>query len=137
MGRNLLSRTSRPSQNSAWKTHAAPPGLLGISGVGSGRRHLHEADASYAGARLAIQMFCCSVRKQVAAMIAALDGVDMLVFTDGMGENDGEMRGAICGGLSWIGVSLDEERSRSASNSLVALLGARAPLAGRPADSSP
>jgi acetate kinase len=40
-------------------------------------------------------MFCYSVRKQVAAMIAALDGVDLIVFTGGIGENDGEARAAI------------------------------------------
>ena len=57
-------------------------GLLGISGVGSDmRRMLHEAASANADARLAIQMFCYSVRKQVAAMVAALDGVDLIVFT--------------------------------------------------------
>src|SRR6202035_4027389 len=56
-------------------------GLLGISGVGSDMRRLREAASSNADARLAIQMFCYSVRKQVAAMIAALDGVDLVVFT--------------------------------------------------------
>jgi acetate kinase len=49
-------------------------GLLGISGVGSDMRRLHEAASSNADAQLAIQMFCYSVRKQVAAMIAVLDG---------------------------------------------------------------
>ncbi|MGA8555518.1 MAG: acetate/propionate family kinase, partial [Candidatus Acidiferrales bacterium] len=77
-------------------------GLLGISGVGSDMRRLHEAASSNADARLAIQMFCYSVRKQVAAMIAALGGVDLLVFTGGIGENDVETRAAICGGLSWL-----------------------------------
>jgi acetate kinase len=91
-------------------------GLMGISGVGSDMRRLREAASSNVDARLAIQMFCYSVRKQVAAMIAALDGVDMVVFTGGIGENDGEARAAICGGLSWIGVSLDETRNRSANN---------------------
>ena len=91
-------------------------GLLGISGVGSDMRRLHEAASSNADARLAIQMFCYSVRKQVAAMIAALDGVDLIVFTGGIGENDGGARAAICGGLSWIGVRLDASRNRSANN---------------------
>ena len=91
-------------------------GLLGISGVGSDMRRLHEAASSNADARLAIQMFCYSVRKQVAAMIAALGGIDLLVFTGGIGENDVETRAAICGGLSWLGVSLDEARNRSANN---------------------
>jgi len=91
-------------------------GLLGISGVGSDMRRLHEAASSNARAHLAIQMFYYSVRKQVAAMIAALDGVDLVVFTGGIGENDGEARAAICSGLTWIGVSLDEARNRSATN---------------------
>ena len=91
-------------------------GLLGISGVDGDMRRLHQAAPSNADARLAIQMFCYSVRKQVAAMIAALDGVDLLVFTGGIGENDEEVRAAICRGLSWIGVSLDDGRRASANN---------------------
>ncbi len=91
-------------------------GLLGISGLGSDMRRLREAASSNVDARLAIQMFCYSVRKQVAAMIAALDGVDLIVFTGGIGENDGGARAAICGGLSWIGVRLDAGRNRSANN---------------------
>jgi acetate kinase len=91
-------------------------GLLGISGVGSDMRRLHEAAASNEDARLAVQMFCYSARKQVAAMIAALDGADLLVFTGGIGENDAEVRGAICAGLSWLGISLDPARNRSAEN---------------------
>ncbi|MGQ0445250.1 MAG: acetate/propionate family kinase [Beijerinckiaceae bacterium] len=91
-------------------------GLMGISGVGSDMRRLREAAPSNADARLAIQMFCYSVRKQVAAMIAALEGVDLIVFTGGIGQNDGEARAAICGGLSWVGVKLDEVRNRSVNN---------------------
>ena len=91
-------------------------GLQGISGVGSDMRRLHEAASSNADARLAIQMFCYSVRKHVASMITALGGVDMLVFTGGIGENDAEVRVEICKGLSWIGISLDEARNQSANN---------------------
>jgi acetate kinase len=87
-------------------------GLLGISGVSSDMRQLHEAAPSNADVRLAIQMFCYSVRKQVAAMIAALGGIDLLVFTGGIGENDVDARAAICGGLSWLGVSLNPARNR-------------------------
>ena len=63
-------------------------GLIGISGIGSDMRQLHEAASSNADARLAVQMFCYSVRKQIAAMTAALGGVDQIVFTGGIGEND-------------------------------------------------
>jgi acetate kinase len=88
-------------------------GLFGVSGVGSDMRRLQEAASSNPDARLAIQMFCYSVRKQIAAMIAALGGLDLLVFTGGIGENDFEVRSAICGGLSWFGVSLDSARNRA------------------------
>jgi acetate kinase len=90
-------------------------GLLGISGIGSDMR---GAASSNADARLAIQMFCYSARKQVAAMISVLGGVDLLVFTGGIGENDVKTRAAICDGLSWLGVSLDEARNRSADSQI-------------------
>jgi len=41
------------------------------------------------------------VRKQIAAMIAVLEGIDLIVFTGGIGENDAEIRAAICAGLAW------------------------------------
>ena len=91
-------------------------GLLGISGLSGDMRRLHEAAAMNRDARLAIEMFCYSVRKQVAAMIAVLGGLDMLVFTGGIGENDAQVRIEICAGLAWIGVKLDEARNRAASN---------------------
>jgi acetate kinase len=82
-------------------------GLLGISGVDSDMRHLRHAAASNADARLAIDMFCISVRKQIAAMAAMLGGVERIVFTGGIGENDAQARDEICRGLSWIGIDLD------------------------------
>ena len=116
-------------------------GLLGISGVDGDMRRLHQEASSNADARLAIRMFCYSVRKQVAAMIASLEGADMVVFTGGIGENDWEARVEICDGLSWIGVSLDEARNRSADNpissAVFALFRARLRLAGRRTDRAP
>ena len=49
-------------------------------------------------------------------MIAVLDGLDLLVFTGGIGENDAEVRAAICRGLSWIGIRLDPLRNQAADN---------------------
>ena len=108
-------------------------GLLGISGISSDMRDLHEAVASSlnsselnaaelptskvklanADAHLAIQMFCYSLRKQIAAMIAVLGGIDMIVFTGGIGENADHVRAKICDGLAWIGISLDQLRNRA------------------------
>ena len=87
-------------------------GLLGISGVDSDMRRLRQAASSNADARLAIEMFCISVRKQVLAMAAALGGVDAIVFTGGIGENDALARAEICRGLSWMGVELDQAGAR-------------------------
>lgn len=75
-------------------------GLLGISGIAGDMRRLHEAASSNADARLAVAMFCYSVRKQVAAMIAALGGIDLLVFTGGVGQHDAEVRNEIRRGLA-------------------------------------
>ncbi len=82
-------------------------GLLGISGLSSDMRLLRSAAPVNADAALAIDMYCFSVAKQIAAMIAALNGVDTLVFTGGIGENDAFTREAICKPLQWIGVDLD------------------------------
>ncbi len=82
-------------------------GLLGISGVGSDMRDLRAAAGSIgdrrADAALAIEMFCRSVCKQIAAMAVSLGGIDSLVFTGGIGENDAQSRDAIARGLAWIG----------------------------------
>jgi acetate kinase len=80
-------------------------GLLGISGVSGDMRRLHDAVSSVPDAKLAIDMFCYSVRKQIAAMIAVLGGIDMLVFTGGIGENDSGVKAAICNGLAWTGIN--------------------------------
>jgi acetate kinase len=97
-------------------------GLTGISGIGSDMRGLHSAASSNPAARLAIDMFCYSVRKAIAAMIAALGGVDVVVFTGGIGENDGEVRTSICAGLSWAGVSSGEKQDLAVSRSSVKVL---------------
>ena len=101
-------------------------GLAAISGIGSDMRRLHEAASSNPDARLAIDMFCYSVRKQIAAMMAVLGGADLVVFTGGIGENDGEVRASICEGLSWAGVSLDNAADKSNPNPVSKVGGPRA-----------
>ena len=95
-------------------------GLLAISGLSSDMRELRRAAPNHAGARLAIEVFCYSVRKHIAAMIAALGGIDHLVFTGGIGEHDADSRAMICAGLVWCGVRLDLERNRAAHNPISA-----------------
>lgn len=91
-------------------------GLLGISGVSNDMRQLHGASAQSIDAQLAIEMYCYSCAKQIAAMMSVLDGVDAIVFTGGIGENDPIIRSRICAQLNWAGVQLDEPRNSAASS---------------------
>ncbi|WP_267397030.1 MULTISPECIES: acetate kinase [unclassified Sphingomonas] len=80
-------------------------GLLGISERSGDLRTLRELAPSSPHARLAVDIFCRSVAKQIAAMIASLGGIDMLVFSGGIGEHDVATRNAICADLAWAGVA--------------------------------
>ena len=91
-------------------------GLLGVSGVSADLRDLHKVARSDPDARLAIDMFCYRAAKQLAAMSAALGGVDTIIFTGGIGENDAEARALICGHLGVNGVRLDATRNRDATD---------------------
>ncbi len=77
-------------------------GLLGVSGTSSDVRELLDGRAKVE-ADLAMRMFCYQVRKTVAGMAAALEGLDLLVFTGGIGEHAAELRNEICAGLTWMG----------------------------------
>jgi acetate kinase len=91
-------------------------GLLGLSGLDSDMRRLHRAARTDERARLTIDMFCYSVSKCIAAMAVSLGGVDMLVFTGGIGENDAAIRSAIGHRLGFIGITLDQKRNQSSTN---------------------
>jgi acetate kinase len=83
-------------------------GLLGVSGESSEMRVLLEKRKTDPAATLAVQMFCYQVRKFVGAFAAALNGLDTLVFTGGIGEHAAEVRAEICSGLHYLGIGLDE-----------------------------
>ena len=78
-------------------------GLLGISGLSGDIQILHQHSDLNSDASLAIEMFCYSVQKQIAAMACALGGIDLLVFSGGIGEHDAIVRTRICNGLAWLG----------------------------------
>ncbi len=83
-------------------------GMLGISGVSSDFRDLEEAmNAGNERAKLALAMFAYQCRKVVGSYIAAMGGVDALVFTAGVGENDKGVRQAICSDLQFLGIDFD------------------------------
>ncbi len=87
-------------------------GVLGISGVSSDFRDLSDAaDSGNEKAKLALDMFAYSVKKLVGAYAAAMGGVDAVVFTGGIGENDGANRKAITEGLEFMGITVDDAKN--------------------------
>jgi len=85
-------------------------GVEGISGVSSDFRDLEEAaDNGNARAALAIDVFAYRVAKYVGAYTAAMNGVDNIVFTAGIGENAGLVRTKVCSYLGYLGITIDEE----------------------------
>ncbi len=88
-------------------------GLLGISGVSSDMREVGAAaDSGNDRAKLAIDMFVYRVKKYIGSYIAAMNGVDAIVFTGGIGENNQAVRESVCLGLSALGVDLDLEQNK-------------------------
>jgi acetate kinase len=81
-------------------------GLLGMSGVSSDMRDLLASDEP--AARLAVDVFVYRARRELGSLAAALGGLDAIVFTAGIGENQPEVRRRICADAAWLGVELDE-----------------------------
>ena len=83
-------------------------GVLGLSGVSSDFRDIEEAaEAGNDRAEVALDVFAYKVAKRIGAYAAAMNGVDAIVFTAGLGENSGATRRAICDYLGWMGVHID------------------------------
>ena len=89
-------------------------GVEGISGVGSDFRDLEEAaNNGDERAQLALDTFCYKVKKYIGAYAAALGGVDAIVFTAGVGENDRGVREKVLSGLEYLGVDVDFDFNNS------------------------
>lgn len=88
-------------------------GLLGVSGVSSDKRDVEKAAAEgNARARLASDMLNYQIKKYVGAYAAAMGGIDCLVFTGGIGENDGYVRSEVCRDMEFLGISIDAEKNK-------------------------
>lgn len=88
-------------------------GVLGISGVSSDFRDIEEAaKQGNKRAQLALDVFAHDVKKYIGSYAAILNGLDVLVFTAGLGENSIEMREKICQKLDFLGIKLDPEKNR-------------------------
>ena len=93
-------------------------GLKGLSGVSSDFRELaNAANQGEVRALLAIHIFCYRIRKYIGAYIAALGGLDVLVFTGGIGEGSEWVRSLACQGLSYMGIRVDDIQNRTTSPS--------------------
>ena len=87
-------------------------GLMGVSGVSSDARDIDNAvKEGNERADLARRMFIYRVKKYIGSYAAALNGVDVIVFTGGIGENDTFIRGEIAKGLSYLGATIDMEKN--------------------------
>ena len=88
-------------------------GLLGISGVSSDMRDVEKAAREgNSRAQLAIDMLTYQIKKVVGSYIAAMGGVDAIVFTGGIGEHDDIIRAKICHHMDWLGVRIDTDKNR-------------------------
>ncbi|MCP4747897.1 MAG: acetate/propionate family kinase [Desulfobacteraceae bacterium] len=85
-------------------------GMLGISGISNDMRVLMKSDDPRA--KEAVDIFVYRVKKELAGLVAALEGIDTLVFTAGIGENSPQIREQICQGLQWLGIRIDSEANR-------------------------
>ncbi|MFZ5671729.1 MAG: acetate/propionate family kinase [Pseudomonadota bacterium] len=84
-------------------------GLLGISGISNDMRVLRAKAAAEPDARRAIDMFVYRITREIGSLAAALGGLDGLVFTAGIGENDAATRAEVISRLSWLGFSIDAQ----------------------------
>lgn len=88
-------------------------GVLGLSGVSSDFRDLEAAEAAgNERAKIAQKVFNYRVLKYIGAYVAAMDGIDCICFTAGVGENNGVVRSQICSSLTYLGIQIDEEANK-------------------------
>lgn len=88
-------------------------GVYGVSGISSDFRDIEAADAKgNKRAHLALNIFYSKVKKYIGYYATAMDGVDCIVFTAGLGENSPELREETCRGLEFLGISIDKEKNK-------------------------
>lgn len=89
-------------------------GLAALSGETGDMRQLQTAaDKGDYDAGFAIEVFCLSIRKVIAAYAAVLGGLDMLIFAGGIGEHSARVRSGVCEGLRFLGILIDEQRNQA------------------------
>ncbi len=95
-------------------------GVHGLSGISSDFRDLSAgAEAGNKQAQIALDVFCYRVAKYVGSYVAAMNGVDAIVFTAGIGENDGYVRNQVCSYLGYLGITVDAEANSKRGEEIV------------------
>ena len=95
-------------------------GMLGVSGVSSDFRDLTQAaDEGNKRAKLALDIFGYCCKKYVGAYAAAMNGVDCIVFTAGVGENTPTVRKQICENMQYLGLEIDLEKNEEKNNGAI------------------
>ncbi len=106
----LIMQAEGLSLHQVLDTLAEKSGLLGLSGISGDIRDLEEAAAQgKARAKLALDVFVAEIRRHLGGMLIELGGVDVIVFTGGIGENDVGIRAGVCAGLEEFGIALNPE----------------------------
>ena len=121
----FLARTEKMNAAEFYDMVNHESGLLGISDTSSDMRDLLDQEATDPRSAEAVALFCYQAKKWIGAFSAALDGLDTLVFSGGIGENSPQVRSRICQGLDFLGIELDEERN-AASASVISKENSRA-----------
>ena len=89
-------------------------GLLGISGISNDLRNVTEAaNAGNERAKLAIDILVTSIKRLIGAYTAEMNGLDALVFTAGIGENQYNIRQLVCADMSYLGIAIDEDKNKN------------------------
>lgn len=96
-------------------------GMLGITGISSDMREIESAAKEDLNARaiLALEMYYYRIKKYIGAYTAALNGLDILIFTGGVGENRSETRRKVCENLDYLGIILDNDKNTEANGEVV------------------
>ena len=100
-----------PAQFNALVNHES--GLLGVSETTADLRELMTLQHHDPRAAEAIELFCYQTKKWIGAFAAVLEGVDTLLFSGGIGENNAEIRARICRGLAFLGIEIEEKRNEN------------------------
>lgn len=87
-------------------------GLLGVGGTSDMRDIRKLISESNENAKLAVELYTYRIKKFIGSYTAILNGIDAIIFTAGVGENDLEMRAAVCKELGYLGIELDEDKNR-------------------------